>query len=147
MSKGSQGSSDQTNQEAGVKSSQTRSTAEWVTLAISVTLVFGLVALTIFNELKSSAEPAIIGVEFVTEEIWQANERYYLPLSIRNHGGEPASDVTVEITLIPEDGEEQTGEVTITFLDVNETSSSVVTFDSDPTQGELSVSSLSFIQP
>lgn len=121
--------------------------AEWVTLAISSLLVLGLIAVTSYLYLTASSDPAAVTVQPNLTELYQSGNRFYLPVTIRNTGGETAEEVRVRITLTDPAGRTETSELQIQFLAGGGSSRAVAAFASDPRQGQLDAAVISFLEP
>ena len=131
----------------GEQQPEKRTTAEWVTLAISSIIVLAVVGLILYHEFTSGDQPAMIDVQPRLEEVRQEGGRYYLPVTVRNQGDEAVEDLRVELSLEAGEGEPETSEFSIMFLNAGAKSDAVTIFEGDPAQGVLSVSSLSYLEP
>lgn len=128
--------------------SQGQSAAEWITLAFSLAIVLAVVALVTYQYLSGSGESPMVSAEPRLDTAQRQGERYYLQVAVSNGGDLTAQDVRVEITLTPQGGgESETAEFTLPFLAGGATESAAVTFRADPTQGDLRITSISFIEP
>jgi uncharacterized protein (TIGR02588 family) len=123
------------------------STAEWITLAISSLIVFGLVGLTSYFYLTASTAPAIVEAEPRLAETLQAGTRFYLPVTVRNSGGETAEEVRVRVTLTDVSGRQETAELQVQFLAGGGSSHAVVAFASDPRLGQIEAGVMSYLEP
>ena len=132
-------------QEAG--QSALRTTAEWVTLAISSLIVLSLIGLTTYFYLTASNAPTAVEVEPRLSEMYQAGSRYYLPLTIRNTGGETGEEVRVRISVTDPAGRQEAAEVMVTFLAGGGSSKAVAAFGSDPRQGQVEAVVVSYLEP
>jgi uncharacterized protein (TIGR02588 family) len=121
--------------------------AEWVTLAVSSLLVFGLVALTSYLYLTASTDPAAVTVQPSLSEVYQSGNRFYVPVTVRNTGGETAEEVRVRITLTDAAGHIETSDFQIQFLAGGGSNRAVASFGSDPRQGQLDAAVVSFLKP
>lgn len=124
-----------------------RSIAEWVTLAISSLIVLSLVGLTSYFYLTGSTAPATVEVEPRLSETYQAGNRYYLPLTIRNTGGETGEEVRIRVSVTDSSGRTEAADVTITFLAGGGSSRAVAAFGSDPRQGQVDAVVVSYLEP
>lgn len=123
-----------------------RSTAEWVTLSVSIAIIAVLVGLVVIVFIFGGDKPATIEVRPLLEEVRQADGAAYLPVEVANRGNRTAEDVTVQMTLHTEAGEPATAAFTLRFLAGGERQRGVVAFPQDPRAGELRWT-LSFIEP
>jgi uncharacterized protein (TIGR02588 family) len=128
-------------------SSEPRSTAEWVTLAISSLILLGLFGLTTYFYLTGSTAPATVEVEPRLAETYQAGSRFYLPLTIRNTGGETGEEVRVRVSVTDRSGRQEAAEVMVTFLAGGGSSKAVAAFGSDPRQGQVEAVVVSYLEP
>lgn len=129
------------------KPSPDRSTAEWITLAISSLIVGALVALTSYFFLTGSSAPAVIEVEPRPDETFQSGSRFSLPVDVRNLGDATGEDVKVRVTLTHPDGRQETAEWQVQFLSGGGTSHGVAVFGSDPRQGQIEAGVVSYLEP
>ncbi|HEX2283045.1 MAG TPA: TIGR02588 family protein [Thermomicrobiales bacterium] len=124
-----------------------RTAAERFTLAISVMLILGLVALVTYVSVTGGGEPPIVEAIPLLDEIRHEGESYFLPLAVTNRGGQTAAEVTVQAELAAGDGSAETSEFTLDFLAGGETRDGTVVFAADPAAGELTVDVASFQAP
>lgn len=128
---------------------QNQSTAEWVTLGLSVAVVLLLVALISYQHLTGSGEEPIVRAEPRLTGLRHDNGWYYLEVAVTNRGDLTAQEVRVQVTLAPRQagGEPETGEFVVQFLAGGATKSGIIAFRNDPSQGEVTIESISFIVP
>jgi uncharacterized protein (TIGR02588 family) len=124
-----------------------RSSAEWITLAISSLIVLGLFGVTTYFYLIGSDLPAIMEVEPRLAETYQAGSRFYLPVTVHNRGGATGEEVRVRMTLTDAAGRQEAAEVMVQFLAGGGSSRAVVAFGSDPRQGQVDAGVVSFLEP
>ena len=117
-----------------------RSAAEWTTLLISLAVIGGLVGLVAWLSINGGAEPPRFIVTPHLEALQHEAERYALPVSVQNAGGQAAQDVRV-IAELTADGElsPETAEFTIDVLAGGETQDGTMLFGHDPAAHRLSV--------
>lgn len=127
--------------------SDQRSTAEWVTLAISSLIVGTLVALTSYFYLTGSTAPASMEVEPRLADTFQNGSRFAVPVVVRNQGGATGEDVKMRVTLTNPDRRQETAEWQIQFLSGGGVSHGVAVFGSDPRQGQLEAGIVSYLEP
>lgn len=119
-----------------------RTTAEWVSLALSTLLLACVAGTVIFLWLNPSNKPARFRVE--RGAIRQEESHYYLPVKVKNEGDATGAQVTVEGKLKGAGGEE-TASTTFDFIPARSSAEGILVFNADPTQAEVSVTS--FQQP
>jgi uncharacterized protein (TIGR02588 family) len=124
-----------------------RSAAEWTTLAISIILIVGLVALVTYVSMTGGSEPPVVEATPLSAEIRHEGESYYLPVAVTNRGGRTAEEVVVEAELTGSDGSSEVSEFTLDFLAGGETREGSAVFTTDPLAGELTVDVASFQSP
>jgi uncharacterized protein (TIGR02588 family) len=124
-----------------------RSIAEWSTLAVSSLIVLGLIGLTSYFYLISSTAPATVEVEPRLSETYQAGGRFYLPVMVRNTGGETGEEVRVRVTVTDASGRQETAYLMVQFLAGGGSSRAVVAFGSDPRQGQIDAGVVSYLEP
>ncbi len=121
-----------------------RSTAEWTTLAISIILILGLLALVTYVSMTGGHEPPIVEARPLDQEIRHEGESYYLPVSVTNRGGRTAQEVVIQAELAGSDGSSEASEFTLDFLAGGETREGTAVFATDPLAGELTIDVASF---
>jgi uncharacterized protein (TIGR02588 family) len=127
--------------------SQQRSIAEWITLAVSLAIVIGIVTLITWLHFSGDDRPAMITVEPHMDQLRQEESGYYLPVMVRNDGGATVEDVQVQAELDMGSGEPETADFTITFLVGGEQVEGTFIFQEDPSSGELTTSAGSYKLP
>jgi uncharacterized protein (TIGR02588 family) len=123
------------------------STAEWITLAISSLIVLSLIGLTSYFYLTGSTAPATVEIEPRLAETYRAGSRYYLPLTIRNTGGETGEEIRLRVSVTDASGRQEAAEVMIQFLAGGGSSRAVAAFGSDPRQGQVEAVVVSYLEP
>ena len=121
--------------------------AEWVTLVISTLIVLGLIGLTTYFYVTAPGTPAAVEVEPRLAETYQAGSRFYLPLAIRNTGGETGEEVRIRVSLTDPSGRQEAAELMVDFLAGGGSSRGVAAFGSDPRQGQLEAVVVSYLEP
>jgi uncharacterized protein (TIGR02588 family) len=121
-----------------------RSGAEWTTMAISIILILGLLALVTYVSFTGGNEPPIVEARTLTGEIRHEGQAYYLPVAVTNRGGRTAQEVLVKAELVRGDGSAEETEFTLDFLAGGETREGTAVFASDPLTGELTIDVASF---
>ena len=129
------------------RSDRPRSFAEWVSLGISILIVAGVVGLVLYQHVTRRTEPAVIEVQAQLDKVRRAGGTYYVPLEITNSGGVTAEEVVVEVELVPTRGERERAELTVRFLAGGDTHHATAVFKSDPTQGTLTATARSLVEP
>jgi uncharacterized protein (TIGR02588 family) len=121
-----------------------RSAAEWTTLAVSIAIILGLLALVTYVSMTGGDEPPIVEARPLSAEMRHEGESYYLPVAVTNRGGHTAAEVVVQAELAGRDGSSQASEFTLDFLAGGETREGTVVFATDPLAGELTLGVASF---
>lgn len=113
-----------------------RTSAEWVTFAVSVAILLVVVGL-IATQATGSDRPALPRVS-KTGPVERQGERFLVPVEIRNDGGATAEavQVTAELTVGDEVVE---ADQTVEFLAQEEKAEVVFVFDRDPAAGQLDI--------
>src|SRR5687768_5825185 len=124
-------------QGAGKGEGKKASTAERITLGISVLIVLALAALVIYQQIAGGTEPPVIEVQPRLEEIRQEGGAYYVPIDISNKGELTAEDVEVQMSLEIDGEEPETIAFAVKFLAGGETGQQTVVFQNNPAEGEL----------
>lgn len=115
-----------------------RSSAEWISLVISLALLAGVVGLVVWVWVREAGSPAQFTVE--RGETRQANAQFYLFVTIHNDGDLTASEVLLEGTL-EVDGQEETASTTFDFVPGHSEREATLIFSADPAEAELQVMS------
>ncbi len=136
----------ESNERRGQKGSRQRerSAAERTTLAISIILILGLLALVTYVSITGGNEPPIIEARPLDQEMRQEGESYYLPVAVTNQGGRTAEEVVIQAELAGSDGSAEASEFTLDFLAGGETREGTAVFATDPLTGELTIDVASF---
>jgi uncharacterized protein (TIGR02588 family) len=121
-----------------------RSAAEWTTLAVSIVLILGLVALVTYVSMTGGDDLPSVEARPLPAEMRHVGESYYLPVAVTNRGGHTAAEVVVQAELAGRDGSSQASEFTLDFLAGGETREGTVVFATDPLAGELTLGVASF---
>jgi uncharacterized protein (TIGR02588 family) len=121
-----------------------RSVAERTTLAISIILILGLLALVTYVSMTGGSEAPIVEAKPLQTEIRHEGESYYLPVAVTNRGGRTAEEVVVQAELTGSDGSSETSEFTLDFLAGGETREGTAVFATDPSADELMIDVASF---
>jgi len=124
-----------------------RTAAEKITLAVSIFLILGLVALVTYVSLTGGGEPPVVEARPLPDEIRHEGESYFLPVAVTNGGGQTAAEVMIQAELAGSDGSAETSEFTLDFLAGGETREGTAVFASDPAAGQLTVDVASFQAP
>ena len=128
------------------KPKTTRSTAEWITLGVSLSIVLGLLGLLTYLSFRGSEEPVRIEVQAQLDSVREEGGVFYLPVEITNRGDTTASGVQVELSLSDSQGNQQSSSFTVQFLPGRAAARGEAVFTIDPRQGELLISS-SYLEP
>lgn len=124
---------------------QARTAGEWATLAASVVIVGGLLALAGLPYLQARPPASIVATPRFAE-VRQESGTYYLPVDIENTGMEAAEDVVIRFTV--RDGQrEEVAEVTVRILSGGETQEAVVAFRIRPAPGNVEAAVASYLRP
>ena len=121
-----------------------RSSAEWVTFAVSCLVLLTLIAV-IVTQLGDRNGPAA-PTATIDGAVEQVGDVFHVPVLVENRGGEPASSVQVQAELTI--GEEtSSADQTVDFLAVGGEESLVFVLDEDPATGELVVTVTGYATP
>ena len=115
-----------------------RSTAEWVTLWLSVLVVGALAAVALVEEARrQEGDGAALQVTFETERSTQEGEIYYVPYTVRNTGSDAISSADVWIDVY--DGEQlvESAEITVQSLPLQGKQDGVFVTAHDPASHAL----------
>lgn len=124
-----------------------RTTAERVTLIISLVVLAAILGLAGYSNITTGEEPPSITVSADMENVRETESGYYVPITITNDGGLTAQDVIASGELILEEGEPETAEVTIAFLAGGESERAELVFSVHPAEGTFTLRPASFVHP
>jgi len=122
-----------------------RTIAEWTSLGISVAILLAVIVLLSYEYFASSARQPVIEAQPQLGEVRQAGDAYYLPVDLTNRGERTAENVRVEVSLSPGQGESSQFE--LRFLAGGATERGIVIFREDPSEGNVTVDTVSFRKP
>ena len=126
---------------------QERSLAEWVTLAISVAIVLGLLGLVTYLYLDDGLTSAVIEVTPLIGETRESGARFYVPVEIENTGGKTVEQLLVTVSLTLPNGSTEDAQFTVDFLAGGASQGAVASFSEDPREHEVGVSAVSYVEP
>lgn len=115
-----------------------RTLPEWITFSISLSLLFGLIGLVIYDWLLTHEEPPIIEV-YSPERVRVINQKFYVPFEVKNTGGSTAEAVQVIAELKIAGEVEESGEQEIDFLSGGEQEKGEFVFKNNPQKGQLTL--------
>lgn len=128
-------------------SSNKRTTAERITLAISALIIVGIVGLAAWSSSRVGDDAVVISVEAHYEKVREHDGLFYLPITITNTGGHTAQTVTVSGELDTGEGNPESADVSIDFLAGGEKEEAALIFSSDPSDGNLTIRPTSYMRP
>lgn len=122
-----------------------RSTAEWVTFAVSAVILLVVVGLLV-GQIGASEEPPSPIASVDTTGIVERAGGFYVPVEVHNDGdrGAAAVQVTADLTI---DGNRASADQTIDVLGADERKRLVFVFADDPSAGTLEVTVGGFAVP
>ncbi|MEL6604466.1 MAG: TIGR02588 family protein [Cyanobacteria bacterium J06614_10] len=123
-----------------------RSLAEWITLTISTLVLLAIVGLVLYDWQLTKNLPPAFQIQ-LTEAPRLTENRYYVPFTLKNTGGQIARTVQVIAELHLPDGQDETGEQQFDFLSGNERKKGSFVFEHNPQTGDLTVRVASFGLP
>ena len=125
---------------------QPSSTAEWVSLAISLALLLGVIGLV--GSLWASdqqRQPPILQV--TRSGVRQSQGKFYVPFEVTNAGGKTAKSVQVIAELQIDGVTVESGEQILQFLSSEETAGGAFIFTRDPQSGTVVIRVASYQTP
>lgn len=118
------------------ESAAPKSTAEWISLSISLIILFGFVAAIVWLWINEPTGPPQFKIE--RGVVQSESGLYHLPVTVTNTGGQAVEQVRVEGKLTNEGGEEITV-ATIDFLPVRAQEGVVLVFRGEPSAAVVQV--------
>lgn len=122
-----------------------RTTAEWVTFAVSASILLVVVGLLI-SQVGAGDEPPSPVAVVITEGIVEREGGFHVPVEVRNDGDRGAASVQVTAELTIGD-DRSSADQTIDFLGADERTRVVFVLVADPADGELEVTVGGFAVP
>ena len=126
------------------RSSAQRTTAEWVTFAISCAVLLVVVGLVVLDMAGSDDPPAPTATQ--AGPVRTSDNHFFVPVEVVNVGDATAANVQVTAELVI-GTQSYSGDQTIDFLGGGERVELAFSFDEDPAQGELSIRVSSYAVP
>jgi uncharacterized protein (TIGR02588 family) len=119
---------------------------EWIVFAASLVLVLSTLGYLVYDVATIGEVPPNIEVQLGQPQ--PQSNRFLVPLSVTNRGGETAQGVHVEVTLESGGKEQESADFEIAFLPRNSTREGWVTFKTDPrTVEQMQARVLGFEKP
>lgn len=118
---------------------------EWTVFGFGSILVTGVLVFLLYEALTYTPQPAVLAVELGAPQ--QVVDRYIIPFTVKNSGGETATDVQVEVALERPDQPLEQVHVAIDVIPRYSSGEGWVAFRSDPGTGDLHAHVQSFRQP
>jgi uncharacterized protein (TIGR02588 family) len=122
-----------------------RSPAEWVSFAIASAVLLGALGTVGYLSLRDrNQQPPLLEI---TSSVEQRQDKYYVPFTVANSGGETAEAVQVIAELRINGELAEWGDQQIDFLSSQEETKGAFVFTQDPQAGELTVRVASYLEP
>ncbi len=119
---------------------------EWIVFAASLVLVLSTLGYLVYDVATIGEVPPNIEVQLGQPQ--PQSNRFLVPLSVTNRGGETAQGVHVEVTLESGGKEQESADFEIAFLPRSSTREGWVTFKTDPrTVEQMQARVLGFEKP
>jgi uncharacterized protein (TIGR02588 family) len=122
-----------------------RTTAEWITTAVSALLIGALAGAIIYEGYaRSASAPARIETTVLTGDAERRGDRYYVPIEVVNAGDETVEEATIAIDV--RDGDELVVETEATIATLSEAERATIqlVIDRDPAGLEIEARVVSF---
>lgn len=121
-----------------------KNTLEWAVFAISLVLIAGVAGLLLRQQFTGGQSPPSIAVTAGAAVATAGG--FAVPLDVRNEGDTTAEEVTVEVSLRWEGGEER-AEATLPYVPYRSRRRAWVVFPRDPRDGRLATRVLGYREP
>jgi uncharacterized protein (TIGR02588 family) len=110
-----------------------KSTAEWLTLSLSVSVVGALIVVALVEESRRhEGDAAGLQVTFDTEHVVKRGENFYVPYSVLNTGSEAISAAEIWIEVSDGEGVVEAAEISVQFLTLQGKQNGVFVTTRDP---------------
>ena len=124
-----------------------RSAAEWITFGIVLLILAGIVGSLLWYALRPGTDVASFEVQVDQAATEEREDRFYVPLHIRNTGTATAEDVIVRAAIMQGDEAVEEVELTFRFVAGGEEADGVAVFEQDPRGATVEASVTSYLQP
>lgn len=125
---------------------QPTSTAEWISLGLSSTLLAGVIGLVGYLWASDQQrQPPILNVS--QAQVRQSAGEFYIPFAVTNTGGKTAESVQVIAELQVNGITVESGEQIVDFLSSKEKAEGAFIFMRNPQQGEVRIRVASYQDP
>ena len=115
-----------------------KSTAEWVTLSLSVLVVGALIVVALVEESRrQQADTEGLQVTFDTEHVAKRGESFYVPYTVLNTGSEAISSAEIWIDVADGDRVVESAEIGVQFLPLQGKQDGVFVTGRDPARYTL----------
>lgn len=115
-----------------------RTSAEWITTAVSLTLILGLAGAILYEGLgHGTARPATLVTTVLSDDVETREGRHYLPIEVANIGDDAVEEVVV--ALEARDGETVVEEAESVIASLGENERTVVVFVLDGNPAGLTI--------
>ena len=115
-----------------------KSTAEWVTLSLSVLVVGALIVVALAEELhRQQGDATGLQVTFDTERVARRGESFYVPYTVLNTGSEAISSAEIWIDVFDGERVVESAEINVQFLPLQGKQDGVFVTTYDPASHAL----------
>jgi uncharacterized protein (TIGR02588 family) len=122
-----------------------QSPAEWVSFSVASAVLLGVLGTVSYLGVRDrNQQPPLLEV---TSSVEQRQDKYYVPFTVVNSGGETAEAVQIIAELRVNGELSEWGDQQIDFLSSQEEIKGAFVFTQDPQAGELTVRVASYIEP
>lgn len=120
-----------------------RKLAEWVTLTVCATVVFGLAGYLIYA--ASRGDPEIVTISIELQPAQRAGDQYVLPCIVSNQSWRTARGVQLQLHESPSSGKENTQDAAIDFLAERSQQKVFFILPEDPAGKKLEARAVSYL--
>lgn len=120
--------------------------ARWATFGIAAAVLAVVLGTIAYEYATGPRQPATIDVRPRLEGLRREGDRFYLPVVVRNRGGQAAENVRVRLRL-EASGQAEVSELVITTLAGGARREATVVFRRNPLGGNLVVDAVSYLAP
>jgi len=126
------------------KFNTTRRLAEWISLAISAVLILATATYLVVLGIRGHSDFVPLEVRVEATQIRTHNNRFIVPIQVRNAGQQTLRSLTCEVSAGQRGGEVESHEFTIDYLGIAARQTVYVYFDTDPRQLEITATPLTY---
>lgn len=129
------------------RGNEERTTAEFVTLGISLALLAVVVGGLIWLDVSTGDAPPQFDIDLAYDDAYQSSGQWYLPVTITNVGDRATDILVVDVTRPVEGEEPEVSTLEYAFVAGGEEVSGYAVFDEEPTEDSIETDVQAITEP